>query len=53
MTHSVEETLSVPGISSASCAKRAFDTLDQVAGVVMARVSVKQQAATVRYDPAA
>lgn len=45
-----QETLSVPGIDCAGCAKRVKGALNQVAGVTAARVSVKKQTVTLQYD---
>ena len=45
-----QETLMVPGIDCAGCATRVKGALNQVAGVSAARVSVKKQAVTLRYD---
>ena len=45
-----QETLSVPGIDCAGCAKRVKGALNQVAGVTAAHVSVKKQTVTLQYD---
>lgn len=45
-----QTTLSVPGIHCAGCAKRVKGALDQVEGVIAARVSVKKQTVTLEYD---
>lgn len=45
-----EQTLSVPGIDCAGCARRVKAALVQVAGVESARVSVTQRTVTLRYD---
>jgi len=45
-----EQTLSVPGIDCAGCARRVKGALSELTGVESTRVSVKQRTVTVRYD---
>jgi len=46
----IQETLSVPGVDCAGCARRVKATLSALPGVTTVQVSVNKQTVTVTYD---